>query len=764
MSFDIEKLKPRRFAFTIFEMLLDINDPSLDVELSQDQESCGTPKTTNDARAYTGIDFRSYRYSDQSIFGVQHFPYLVSATSNAPTVDPGNSIGFRASGNVTINDFVTDDSYEIQSPYFPRITGSHFTKLFARNHLKNRRARIIRGYNPNSYDEDNTQIENYLIDSWSLPDKNGLVSINLVDELILAQSKKAKAPIKSRGVLSATIDSSVTTLSFSTTITEEYGAISSTGYIAIGKEIMSYTVATTTTMNVVRGRLNTEAASHEANETIQLVIYYDDQNIIDIITDLISNYTRIPLSYIPTSKWNALKSGDLADYNLTRPIYKPEGVNKLLNELVTLAGLSMYVDVIDSELVIVTVPDFASPVIEFNDSENIERDTIKVNFNFKKQITRQSILWDKKDPTETDDEQNYRKGLLIVDDVTESPVNGDTVSEGKEVKSNWLINSIEDNSLASNYANRMVNRFSKTPISVSFETDQAYIGSVSGGRMWLGSIFNLRTYKLKDKLLNEEVLTCQCTSIKESRDKYIVSGFSYVSAIPPIADFFIDSDKTDYVLADDPEFSPILSAAREYVVVINSGVKIGGSSNSVSFDQGVFPVGATLRIINLGIVAGRGGFGGNGGDSSNIGPNCVIGAAPTNGGDGGSAFSFTTDATLDNGFGFIFAGGGGGGGHNGQCNQPNPPLWDSIGGDAGGAGRGLNGANSGTPGTGSTQNGIGYTDSTINYSTGGGGDFGQPGDNNDAVGGSGGNAILKNGNSLIITSGNNSEQIIGPVT
>ena len=356
MTFDTLKALGKREAFTIIEIILDKNDPALDGEFALQADSYGTPKTTDDIRAFTGVDFRTYRYADQQIFGIDHFPNLGKVTSNTPEIDPGKSIGFRATATATIQDFICNDAYSLPSPYDDRrIVGSHFLKLLARNHVKNRRVRVLRGLDPLNYSESNTTIENYIIDSISFPSENGQVSIKMVDELILAESIKTKLPTISKGVLTTATTPTDTTLAFSSTVTDEYGATSATGYIAIEKEVMSYTVDSSTAMTITRGAFGTEAVRHEVDETMQKCIVFDNVNIIDIITQIITDHTDIPASYIPTADFAALKTGDLALYNLTRVIYKQTDVKKVLNELIQLAGLSVYVDIVKSQLTIVSV-------------------------------------------------------------------------------------------------------------------------------------------------------------------------------------------------------------------------------------------------------------------------------------------------------------------------------------------------------------------------------------------------------------------------
>lgn len=764
MSFDTLKTQSLRNAFTIVEIYLDINDPALDSEFATQSDSYGTPKTTDDARAYTGVDFRVYRYSDQNIFGLSHFPGLEKATSNPPKIDPGKSIGFRANGKIELIDFESDDSFELPSPYNDRrVTGSHFKKLFSRNHLINRRLKIIRGYNPDSFDLNNCQVENYVIDDFTYPDRNGKVTIDFVDELILAESKKAKAPLVSKGELSSGITAGASSLTYTSIDPDEYGAVSATGYIAIEKEIIEYTVDTVTASGGAltldtRAALGTSAKAHSAGETIQKVIYYDNENIIDIFTDLITNYTNIPASYIPTADWNALKADELSSYTLTRALFKPEDVKKLLNDLIRIAGLSMYVDVINQEIVIVPTPDFASPVITFDETQHIEQvPELRVRRMPKEQITRQTVYWDKFDPTEGNEDSNYRKIFQVIDGIVETDADEGVVSEAKPLKSEWTKNTTDDNQLMTNFCRRQVNRFSRTPIQATFEVDESYIGTVSGGRFWLGSIFELASQETPDAGLNPQTLTYQCIEIKPGRsvNKWSVTGLSYIASVPVEADLYIDEDKTDYLLTDELT----TTEAREYTVVIASGVKVCASSTAnAAFRQGTFFAGATLKLVNLGQILGYGGDGGDGGNAGPSGGSCVSGAG-TNGLPGGDALDLTTDATIDNGFGLIYGGGGGGAGEDGEC-----PL--AAGGRGGGGGQGcINGGTGGNGGSGDT-NGIDGQDGSIS-SPGAlnGGAWGEDGgDGATATGGAGGKAIELNGNSATITNGNNSEQIKGDVS
>ena len=107
-------------------------------------------------------------------------------------------------------------------------------------------------------------------------------------------------------MLAFDIDNVATTLTFTPSVDEEYGAIGATGYIVIKEEIMSYTIATTTTMTVVRGQAGTQAESLSAGDTIQLCEWGIDKNIIDWFETFI-DLSDIPASYKDAANWNAFK-------------------------------------------------------------------------------------------------------------------------------------------------------------------------------------------------------------------------------------------------------------------------------------------------------------------------------------------------------------------------------------------------------------------------------------------------------------------------
>ncbi len=776
MTFDTIKAQSQRESCVIFEIDLDINDPAYDAEFALDPASYGTPKTTDDVRAYKEGEFRTYRYSNERISNLDCFPYLANAKSQPPKANPGIDIGFRASASISLKDFKSSDAFELTGLYADRrVEGSHFAKLFARNFVKNRPARIKRGYLVNGvYDAANFQTEHYIIDEYQGVSLNADVSFNLIDVLALTNGINAKAPEASN----ATLGTPIVTASTSATITLEsgltadeieakFGANGFVGYMAIDSEYIKYTVTSATGVSPVvvalttRAQFGTVSADHAVNTTVQRCIAYaTDTNIIDIIDDLIRNYTDIDTTYIPTAEWDDLKAGELANFGLINCIAKETEVKKMLNDLIQIAGLTMYVDVVERAIKISATPNFDDPVITFNQVEHLELDTLRVTNKFDKLVTRQLVSWAPVDYSK-DDQANYANTFRVAAIIEEDKSRLGTKNAGKDVVSRWLPNTPNGNQIAAGIAQRNVSRFSQIPTEVSFEVDTKYIGTIAGGRMWLGSVFAVETINTVfcNGAFESEILVCQCTSVVASNkpDKWKVTGISYKANIPPNADYYIDAGEYyNYVLSENFDFSE----AREYIVVINTGATFGSTTTTdPAFSQGSFASGATLKLINQGQIIGAGGQGGEGAspeyDSETASCINVFGFPGSN---GGLALELSTDVTIDNTFGLIAGGGNGGTGGSGACIG----VSQTSAGAGGGGGQGLIGGAGGIAGTG-TNSATNGSVGTKNY--GGAGGDGNTDDQDGFTGGElgGGPSIDKNGNTLVITGGNNSTQVRGAI-
>lgn len=753
------------------ELYLDINDPNVD--FSDDPNSYGTPKTTADLSAYTGNDFRIYRYTSQYINGLQCFGTQVDiGTNTAPKIDPSRTIGLRDSLSVTIQDFIDDDAYSVQGFYADRAVKdtSHFSKLIARNHIKNKKVVVFEAeLDANNKIIDSTRINyHYIVNEIKSPTIAGKVSISLVDALQLTDIANKKMPAKTNGVVVNPLNTTATTLIYSSVdYEEEYGAIGSTGSIQCKEEIFNYTVDSATQMTIVRAVGGTGAVELAAGDTLQKCEVFNNENIMDCWTR-IHQFSNVPDSYLDVAAMNALKAGTLSSYNLTRYLYKPTTIKDLFNELILVGGLAVWTDVKSERVKIEAAPVFDNPVKSFGLNDYMA-DKFTSTESYKNQITREIIRWGNPNPTNTD-ETNYRSFGVI--SVKEAVSDLGYEKSAKDIKTEWLIG---NDQIAAGIVNRDVQRYEVLPSVIDFETQAANVGNLASGVMGLGAVFEYE--KPRHMGLNADGTTfkqlAQCISLSSLKNgNFKITGLSYQANIPANVDYYINSNQTDYMLANDASFNTIPdfqnNVAREYVVVVSQGVLIDSSSAvHAAFRQGVFPSGSTLKLIIAGEIIGKGGAGGSGVIAVYVGTQDPVVSYGTAGSNGGNAIDLTTDATIDNLTGLIAGGGGGGAG--GPCTAGSSVL---TGGTGGGGGRGSQNSDGGNGSTAVNDTGgqedVGEDgDQGTRFLAGSprGGDLGEDGDHEiGALGGSAGAAIQTNSNSVTITAGNNANQIKGAVT
>jgi hypothetical protein len=165
-------------------------------------------------------------------------------------------------------------------------------------------------------------------------------------------------------------------------------------------------------------------------------------------------------------------------------------------------------------------------------------------------------------------------------------------------------------------------------------------------------------------------------------------------------------------------------AGTSDVTVNVSGVIGSTSTAAYALDTGTgWAAGDTVKIVNTGYIAGKGGTGGAGGQAYGVGG---TGTA------GGPGLRIQKATTITNGTGYIYSGGGGGGG-GAAARTFNSHVWYQGGGGGGGAGNspGPGGDVAGQTG-GLTIGGAGGTNNPPNSYSGGGG--GGTGGNKGALG------------------------------
>ena len=733
--------------------------------------SCyATPHTCSSADSYDKDTKLTFTFPSTQLDLDQIFYNGFKSWSHSPAkVAPGESIGRRAGGSLTLADTKDTDVYV---PYIDRRTtnGTLFNKLLERHpNFEGRSIEMLSGFDPLNFDLNNFIKREYIIDSVNL--NNGVLSVKFLDPLILTEDKKAKAPVASKGTNTVLINNVSSTITYTDAPAFHYGA-SGNVTVRIDKEVIECTIASDFVLNIVtRATGGTEQKDHNVNATIQQCLSYDNVNVIDVIEDLINNYTKIESRFI--GDYSALKT-ETANITLTAVISKPTAVVDLINELIVTGDLVMFYSETEQIIKIKQVKDASAGVISINEDDHIERDSLSTGRDVKSQHTRFTVAWAPNDVTQTKDEENFSIVFQSVNLNQELDSAKGEVNEKKTFFNRWLTGSNDDVLIGTSIAQVSIDRSDATPKTASYILDVESVFNTQLSDFDLGTIYNLSTSRVVNADGSNKSQTHQVLSMKDLGNmKYKIESrlFQDPSAGVNVG-FTISENKENYDLST--EFSPI---AGHYVVLIDTGVTIGSTSTlTPAFTTGAQAAGVTFEIINRGSILGKGGNGGDGGILIVSNPG-NFNQAGTTGFDGGPAMSFTVDCVVSTGAGAIWSGGGGAAGvfstgswivsptnttrnpGNGGCGGQGYGI--SIGGGAGQstttfdsitdtAEDGVNGA-IGSQGIQGTNQGGGFGESGFD-------EFAVP---NNILGGLAGFAIISNGNTITFSSGDNLINIKG---
>jgi len=236
----------------------------------------GTPFTCSSPDSYDANIKLLFRFpSTQLDLDEQFFNGYKTWSHRPALVDPGQTMGKRASATVTLSDHREEDLYV---PYPDRRTnnGTLFSKLIARHpNFELRPLKIHTGFDPLGLDFDNFITREYIIDSAQL--KNGIFTVKGMDPLILTDEKKAKSPITSLGVNTIAIIDASTTITYTSAPAFDYGVATTTVFVRLDAEVIECTVLSDFVLTIVnRATGGTEKKDHDVNASVQECKVYTD--------------------------------------------------------------------------------------------------------------------------------------------------------------------------------------------------------------------------------------------------------------------------------------------------------------------------------------------------------------------------------------------------------------------------------------------------------------------------------------------------------
>lgn len=407
-----------------------------------------------------------------SVGGYEQEVNIAGYTSNI------GGLGVRASVSVTLRDFPTrdveTDKYwserisgvaQIDEPgYDPIDRGSFWTKFKARiPNYAGRSLRVIQGHIDEAGQFVADKTRHYVMDEFTGPNDSGEVTIKAKDILSLADNDKAKCPKQSQGRLLEDIEANQTTavLSPSGIGNAEYP---SSGWATIGSEIVQFT-RTGDNLTLTRGQLGTEAATHSANDTVQVAYRAERVRADTLIRNMLVNFGNIPASYIPFSEWQAEFNRWGSKMFLSTTICKPENVSTLLGEINQL-GITLWWDEI-AQLIRIKLnhpPD--GPVAEWSDRDNIM--SIKQEDNDDERATQVDMWSVQIDPTRGLAKENFLRGYVAISLDSQHP-NMFGIPRVKTIYTRWLDHG--DDSAVKIITGRLLNRYKRAPVTYTVKID-----------------------------------------------------------------------------------------------------------------------------------------------------------------------------------------------------------------------------------------------------------------------------------------------------
>ena len=737
-------------------------------------------------------EVKTYRFCDlvtRPTGLIDAYPSIKSVSYGATRIQPGGKFSVRGKVTVVLQDFSDTDEgvdvYAEERTFDQSAQGTFFGKLKERNKFYiGRPMRVLEGYLDPPFSLANFRTREYIIENVTGPDAKGRVTIEGKDVLALARNDRAKAPTASTYTLRTAMNNSQTTMLPQVGEAVDIVAVASDKHFRIDDEIvLIVSESPTDTVNVTRAQGGTTAAAHSVDASIQECLTYEDEPVIDVIDDLLVNFSGIPASFIPTTDWEAEETESLSGYLMETIISTPTGVTKLLQEICEITLIDLWYSDVDQEIKLKLQTPFTAVTETWTDADNLVLDSVKIKDLNTRRLSRVLIYYGIRNfARDLSEPENYQFINFEIEADKEG-VNKYDDEKIRTIFSRWF--DASNSTQVALTSQRLLDRFGITPFEVTFDIDAKDVETLQ-----TGDVYDLVTRAIQD--VNGVPKTTRFQII-ETKPVKIGSRYRYIS----LAFFQDPTPDTLTIAASTSDYDVFVELGGppgpvDVTLTINAAVDVDGTNGNPAITTVGMHPDSTLRIVNNGDIRGYGGNGGVGKSSSVLSfqeSSCIFESSKFGGSAGqagGDALNATIDVTIDNTNGNIWAGAGGGGG--GDSYAFTVTSW---GGGGGGGGIGTDTGNSGGGGSGNASNidcdgpGIeadgaaGVAGSTSAAGAGGAaggasagdggaggadwGDDGNVGLSGGLAGGVGGFAVRLNGNSITWEGGNTAAKVKGDV-
>lgn len=468
--------------------------------------------------------FSTGAVADRGVSGAAYIiPSLVSV-STAPTriniagANPdAQGLGHRAIVNITLSDhphsdFVVDP-YVSGRTYDPMTRGSFWTKWLARNRYRqNIEIRVYEGYSGQALSA--MRKRTYFMQEVTPPDASGRITISGKDILARVEERKAKAPALSPGRLYADITAGDSSIEAAGATDADYDA---SGIIRIGSELIVYTSRANSANGVTfsgltRGAKKTSAASHDANDGVQMCLQYVDQRVDDVIEDLLGNYGGVPSAWLDTTAWAAEIDEYLSLFRLDTLITEPTSVSQLVSEVQENAMVYVWWDERDALVKLKAVRGIDVQPDVLTEEDHILAGSFYLSESPRERASQVWVYYRQFDATKSLTEPtNYRSSTIIADLESETDVKYGEPSV-RTIFARWLASE----AVASATASKIITRYVDVPSECGFQLD------AKDRQYWVGDVVTISHHLDVDAFGERRLRNWTIVSAEEIESGHIV--------------------------------------------------------------------------------------------------------------------------------------------------------------------------------------------------------------------------------------------------
>ncbi|MGB1215393.1 MAG: hypothetical protein ACPG4X_18635 [Pikeienuella sp.] len=505
-----------------------------------------------------------YSYNQEGLpKGQTIFPAIRSISTNETRINPNGidgrygAMGKRGKISITFQDFTDSDTFSDpyqagrvdgtaqtdEGGYDPKARGTHFTKLRHRSPYYIGRALRVKDGAVGD-DIASMRTRHYVISDWKGPDSSGKVVIEAKDVLDLADDKKALCPKPRKGELATSIGTGL--VSFDLAPADIGADYPESGRAIIGSEIISFTRATDTITLTGRGLDGSQTASHNAGDSFQDCYHVSDTHVLEVLADLLKNYTGIPATFVPADHW-AEELTWLGGYNLTATIPKPTGVNSLLAEISQL-GLMVWWDAVAQQVRVKSVrPSGPNETIPAYDEDNtVIAGSISVMDEPNKRLTQVRVYHGMTNAADgVKDSTNYDVLNVHIDEDAEGNAQYAQIKD-REIYMRWL--GPGQSSIAAAIASRLVARYRDTPRTLKFSAD-----AKDRANLWVAELGTMESRLLVDATGKRVATPFQVIRFEETQAGHVfeieAENFAYQGRFG----YVMQNSANDYGSATDAE-------------------------------------------------------------------------------------------------------------------------------------------------------------------------------------------------------------------